>query len=297
MAKGVLPKDHPLNFFTFGFNENDEALSGIKETDLLIVIGFDFVEKLPKEWNKKQIPILHIDSLPADTNEYYPIKAELVGNIAQTLQMFNQLKIPAKSWAPSGNLQEKIRSTYQIGENQMGPHALTIENVLHSIENLSSEDTIVISDVGSHKVSIARTYKPKKPNRLIISNGFASMGIALPGSIGVKLASPEDTVICITGDGGALMNFAEIETAKRFGLTFVIIVLNDSMLKLEVDTMKKMFGKSYGVTFTNPDFIQLAASFGIKGIRANQLEEFETILKGTLESKNEIVLIDVSLQN
>ncbi|WP_260620723.1 thiamine pyrophosphate-dependent enzyme [Priestia aryabhattai] len=78
---------------------------------------------------------------------------------------------------------------------------------------------MVISDVGAHKISIARTYRPKNPNKLIISNGLAYMGIALPGSIGAKLSCPNDSVICITGDGGVLMNFAELETAKRLHLT------------------------------------------------------------------------------
>jgi acetolactate synthase-1/2/3 large subunit len=151
--------------------------------------------------------------------------------------------------------------------------------------------------VGAHKVSIARTYQPKNPNKLIISNGLASMGIALPGSIGAKLACPNDPVICITGDGGALMNFAEIETAKRLGISFIIIVLNDSTLKIEQEMMNKMFSKSYGVTFTNPDFVQLATSFGIKGERVNSLVEFENIIKRTLKHSNEIVLIDVLLKS
>jgi acetolactate synthase-1/2/3 large subunit len=294
-AKGVLPKYHPLNFFTFGFNENDEVLSGIDEADLLIVIGFDFVEKLPKDWNKKKTPVLHIDALPTETNEYYPVEVELVGNIKKTLHLLNQSEIPAKSWIPSGNLQEKIKTAYQI--KKPNSQTLTIENVLHYIETYFSENTIVISDVGAHKVSIARTYQPKMPNRLIISNGLATMGIAIPGSIGAKLACPHDTVICITGDGGALMNFAEIETAKRLGLSFIIIVLNDSMLKLEVQQMNKKFGKSYGVTFQNPDFVQLAESFGIKGIRVSNLGELENILKETLQYLEEIVLIDVTVQN
>ncbi|MCU7739559.1 thiamine pyrophosphate-dependent enzyme [Priestia megaterium] len=168
---------------------------------------------------------------------------------------------------------------------------------MHIIDKLSSEKTIVISDVGAHKVSIARTYQPKNPNRFIISNGLASMGIALPGSIGAKLACPNDLAICITGDGGVLMNFAEIETAKRLGLSFIIIVLNDSTLKIEQEMMNKKFGKSSGVTFTNPDFVQLAKSFGIKGEQANSLVEFENIMKRALQSLDEIVLIDVLLKN
>lgn len=297
MAKGVLPKEHPLNFFTFGFNENDEVLPGMAEADLLIVIGFDFVEKLPKDWNKKKLPVLHIDTLPAEINEYYPVEVELVGNIKQTLQLLNQSELPTKSWVPSSELKQQIRMAFQIDLNQQDPSILpfTIEKILQCIENFTSENTIVISDVGSHKVSIARTYQPKKPNKLIVSNGLASMGIAIPGAIGAKLACPNDPVICITGDGGALMNFAEIETAKRLGLSFIIIVLNDSMLKLEVQQMNKMFGENYGVTFQNPDFVQLAASFGNKGIRASSLVEFENILKKELLSVDGIVLIDVAL--
>ena len=192
MAKGVLEKEHPSNYFTFGFNENDEVLPGIEEADLLIMIGFDFVEQLPKEWNKSKIPVLHIDALPAEINEYYPVEVECVGNIKRTLQALNQAEPPAKPWAPFGNLKEKMMNAYQINSSQpeTSNRPFTIEEILHCIENVSSENTIVLSDVGAHKVSIARTYQPKKPNRLIISNGLATMGIAIPGSIGAKLACP-----------------------------------------------------------------------------------------------------------
>ncbi len=118
MAKGVLEKEHPSNYFTFGFNENDEVLPGIGEADLIITIGFDFVEKLPKNWNEKKIPVLHIDSLPAEINEYYPVEIECVGNIKKTLQMLNQSGLPAKAWAPFGNLKEKIMTAYQINHSQ-----------------------------------------------------------------------------------------------------------------------------------------------------------------------------------
>ncbi|MFP5112096.1 acetolactate synthase large subunit [Bacillaceae bacterium C204] len=296
MAKGVLPKEHPLNFYTFGFKENDVVLPGLKEADLLIVIGFDFVEKLPKDWNNKKLPVLHIDTLPAEINEYYPIEVELVGNLKKTLQLLNQSALPTKSWVPKGELKEQIKNVYQMSPYQPGTSLpFSIENILHSLEAHTTEETIVISDVGSHKDSIARTYQPKGPNRLIISNGLASMGIAIPGAIGAKLACPNNPVICITGDGGALMNFAEIETAKRLGLSFIILVLNDSMLKLEVQQMNKKFGENYGATFQNPDFVQLAASFGVTGNRARDLREFDNILKKSLQSLNDIVLIDVVL--
>lgn len=299
MAKGILHKEHPCNYLTFGFNENDEVLTGMNQADLLIVIGFDFVEKLPKDWNQRKISVLHIDTLPAETNEFYPVESELVGNIKKTLQLLNECEIPTKFWEPNENLKERLFTNYQINRNQLKPTQapFSIEHMLHCIEDSTSDNSIVISDVGSHKVSIARTFQPKKPNRVIISNGFASMGLAIPGAIGAKLACPNDPVICITGDGGALMNFAEIETAARLGLSFIIIVLNDSLLKLEKQQMDKLFGDSYGVSFENPSFYQLAEGFGIKGKQARSLMEFQTALQESLQTLDQLVLIEVFLQN
>jgi acetolactate synthase I/II/III large subunit len=293
MAKGVLAKNHHLNFFTFGFQKNEEALPLLEESDLLIVAGFDFIEKAPKDWNKKARSILHIDALPAGMDEYYPVKAELVGDISQTFQLLNRQAIPTKSWSPIGNVKEKIKQSYQIDSDSRENQLLTIENVLKVIEKVTTDRTIVISDVGSHKLSIARTYQPKQANRLIISNGLASMGIALPGSIGAKLACPDDPVICISGDGGALMNISELETAKRLGLSFIFIILNNSTLKLEEQMMQEKFNNSFGTAFGNPDFVQLAVSFGIKGVRPNQLDDFERMLVDALHQTTGLTLIDV----
>ncbi|MDR7077343.1 acetolactate synthase-1/2/3 large subunit [Neobacillus niacini] len=296
MAKGVLPKNHPLNYFTFGFNMKDEVLPLIEESDLLIVVGFDFVEKLPKDWNKKKCPIIHIDPLPAEMDEHYPVRRELVGDLNELFQALNKWEFPSKPWVPSGNLQEQIRTVYKMDVNLNENLSLTIENVLSVMEKLSTEQTIIISDVGSHKVSIARTYQPKQAGRLIISNGLASMGIAVPGSIGAKLACPDAPVICITGDGGALMNISELETAKRLGLSFIIILLNDSTLKLEKQMMQQKFANSYGTSFENPDFVQLAESFGINGVRPKDLHEFEQVLDGALNKTNSLTLIDVQTE-
>jgi acetolactate synthase I/II/III large subunit len=297
MAKGILPNDHHLNYFTFGFNKEDEVLPIIEEADLLIVVGFDFIEKLPKDWNKKMRPILHIDPLPAEMDEYYPVQGELVGDLNETLQTLTKVAISPKPWIPIGDLKEQIKTSYQINSGQQGNQTLTTENIISVIEKLSTEQTIVISDVGAHKVSIARTYQPKQAGRLIISNGLASMGISLPGAIGAKLACPDAPVICITGDGGALMNISELETAKRLGLSFIIIVLNNSALKLEEQMMQEKFRHNFGTDFGNPDFVQLAESFGINGVRPTQLNEFEQALKDALNQTTDLTLIDVKFPN
>jgi acetolactate synthase I/II/III large subunit len=297
MAKGIIAKNHSQNYYTFGFNEKDYVLRGIEEADILVVIGLDFVEKLPSEWNRKNIPVIHIDHLPAEVDEGYPVKVQLIGSLKETLQLFTKTEIIPKPWQPSGDLKKRMEEAYSIKEKRNGDSSLTIENILHAIERKQTDKTLVISDVGSHKVSIARTYQPNHAQQLIISNGLASMGISIPGAIGAKLACPEKTVVCITGDGGALMNFAELETAIRLGLSFVIILLNDSMLKIEEEMMKQKFGESFGISFSNPDFIQLAQAFGIKGMKPETIEEFETVLAEAMNSTNEITLIDSIINN
>lgn len=290
-AKGILPTHHPSNYFTFGFDEQDVVLQGIEESDLLIVIGLDWIERLPKEWNKKKVPVVHIDASPAESDEYYPIKSELVGCMKKTLQTMNEMNIEPKPWAPSNHVREQIKQVYKIHEKE-DAGSLSITSILHTIEKIACGNTVLISDVGAHKVSIAQTYQPKKPNKLIISNGLASMGIAIPGAIGAKLACPQDPVICITGDGGALMNFAEIETAARWNLPFIIIVLNDSKLKLEEQMMMKKFANKDGTAFNNPDFVELAKSFGIRGKRPANPEELAIILEEAMDL-NELTLIEI----
>lgn len=293
MAKGVLPKEHPLNYFTFGFNKKDELLPLIEQADLLIVVGYDFVESPPKDWNQLKKPILHIDPLPAEMDEYYPVKGELVGDLNEIFKELNQRNIPSRRWIPNGDLRNRVKSAYNIHVDAID-QSFTIENILNVIEKNATDKTTLVSDVGAHKLAIARTYQPKQAGRLIISNGFASMGIAIPGSIGAKLACLDDPVICMTGDGGALMNISELETAKRMGLAFAIIVINDSVLKLEEQMMQEKFGKNFGTSFNNPDFVQLAQSFGIKGVRPKQLNEFDQVLKHAIKT-NDMTLIEIQM--
>ncbi|MBS4206909.1 acetolactate synthase large subunit [Bacillus sp. FJAT-50079] len=298
MAKGIVEKDDPYNFYTFGFEENDMVVSGMGEADLLIVIGLDFVESLPKNWNKGKIPVLHISSLVAEVDEYYPIQGELIGHVGNSLELLNKQGILSKEWLPSGNLKTKIMQTYHIfpEDKEVSHLPLNTEHILHIVEKISSDETILISDVGAHKLAIARTYQPKLPGNVLISNGFASMGVAVPWAMGARMANRNDPIIGITGDGGALMNIAELETAKRLGLSFIMIVIRDDVLKLEEQMMNKKFGHSDGVTFGNPDFVRLAESFGIKGVRAETLDKFEEIMYAELQSQKELVLIELPLR-
>ncbi len=128
-------------------------------------------------------------------------------------------------------------------------------------------DDIVVSDVGAHKIWVARLYQAYEPNTVIISNGFASMGIALPGAIAASLVHPDRHVVALCGDGGLLMNVQELETAVRLGVRVTVVVWRDDGYGLIDWKQRNEFGRPFGVEFGNPDFVALAQSFGMAAFR------------------------------
>jgi acetolactate synthase-1/2/3 large subunit len=143
-------------------------------------------------------------------------------------------------------------------------------------------EDIVISDVGAHKMWMARHYHCDRPNTCIISNGFAAMGIAIPGAIAAKLVAPNRKVVAVTGDGGFMMNNQELETALRIGTPFVTIIFNDGGYGLIEWKQHNHFGESAFIKFTNPDFVKLAESMGLKGYRISATTDFIPTLKEAL---------------
>lgn len=157
------------------------------------------------------------------------------------------------------------------------------QKILYDIRKCLSRGDILISDVGAHKLWIGRLFPAYEPNTVIISNGLASMGFALPGAIAANLVLPEKKVVAAVGDGGFMMNVQELETARRLGCSFAVVIFNDSKYG-SIDWKARIkFNKSFGVEFSNPDFVKLAESFGAKGVRIDRAEEFAPLLKKALE--------------
>jgi acetolactate synthase-1/2/3 large subunit len=143
-------------------------------------------------------------------------------------------------------------------------------------------EDIVISDVGAHKMWLARHYHCDRPNTCLISNGFAAMGIAIPGAVAAKVVHPNRKVVAATGDGGFMMNCQELETALRVGTPFVTLIFNDGGYGLIEWKQQNQFGSSSYVHFGNPDFVKLAESMGLKGYRVESATDFIPILKTAL---------------
>src|SRR5574341_899329 len=155
-------------------------------------------------------------------------------------------------------------------------------------------DVEVVSDVGAHKLLVARLFPAYGPNTVLISNGFASMGIALPGAISASLVAPDRNIVAVCGDGGFLMNVQELETGVRLGAAFVVIVFRDEGYGLIRWKQQRQFGAPFGIDFGNPDLVRLAEAFGAKGYRVERADDFGALLKEALDQRVPTV-IDVPI--
>lgn len=281
MAKGVMPSSHSLSLGTIGLKAHDYVSFGFDAADLVICVGVDMVEYHPALWNpNKDKKIIHIDESPAEVDAHYILEAGVVGTIEDSLQ-----RIALRSRRRPDTSIHKLPA---IIKTEIAEHAGDTEfpvkpqKIVWDLRQALGNDDIVISDVGAHKMWIARMYQAEAPNTCIISNGFASMGIALPGAIAAKLAYPDKKAVAVCGDAGFMMNNQEVETAVRLGLDIVILIFNDSKYGLIEWHQERHFGRATKIEFNNPDFVAFAESFGGKGYRVESTEDLLPTLETAL---------------
>ncbi|MBS3126091.1 acetolactate synthase large subunit, partial [Candidatus Woesearchaeota archaeon] len=244
-------------------------------------------------WNKTNTKsIVHIDSKPAEVDFFYHPEVELVGDIKITLKKLTHLTKFNKKMPDYPNKLRKFILNQFEENRQSTDFPVKPQKLIWDLREAMAPDDILISDVGAHKVWIARMFPTKKPNTCIISNGFASMGIAVPGAIAAKLANPDVNIVAATGDGGFLMNSQELETAKRLGVHFTVVIFTDKKYGLCEWKQQDHYKKTFGVDFTNPDFVMYAESFGAKGYSVKKTEDLLPLLKKAIKAK-EISIIEV----
>jgi len=301
MGQGAVSDLETQSLFTIGFGFRDIVMDAVDQADLIIAVGYDIAEYAPDAWNPdKSKKIIHIDFTPAEVYVHYQPNVEIVADIPATLKALNE-KLDSNgvvfdsSWYKIVRWRIiKDRSTYALKEGQ----PFTVPGVLNILQSLMHNDDLLISDVGSHKIWVARNFSACCPNGCIISNGLASMGIALPGAVAAALHSPARRIVAVMGDGGFLMNSQELETAKRLNVGFTVIIFNDNDYGLISWKQQMSKGASTGTKITNPDFKAYAESFGIKGYRPGNLRELTGQLKRSLSLKELCVFeipIDVSV--
>ena len=291
MAKGSIPFSHPLSLGSVGLQAHDYIACGFDRADVIICIGYDMVEYHPHLWNpNKDKKIIHIDQTYAEVDAHYILEAGVLGDISNSL---TRIAAQAKQThaGKTENLKGIIMDELDAFSNDTG-HPLKPQKILFDTRQVMGNEDILISDVGAHKMWIARLYRCERPNTCIISNGFASMGIGVPGAIAAKMAYPEKNVLTITGDAGFMMNSQEIETALRHQVSIVIMIWNDSEYGLIKWHQERRFGHANNISFHNPDFVKYAESFGARGYRVEEAKDLAPTLEKAF-TDNTVVVIDV----
>ena len=283
MGKGVIPYTHPLALWSVGLQQRDYISCGFDRADLVIAVGYDLIEYSPKKWNSEgQIPIIHISATPAEVDSSYIPEVEVVGDISDSLyEIVRRADRQGKPDPYAIELRADIRADYEQYANDDG-FPIKPQKLIYDLRQVMGPEDIVISDVGAHKMWIARHYHCDRPNTCLISNGFAAMGIAIPGAMAAKLVYPDRKIVAATGDGGFMMNCQELETALRVGTPFVTIIFNDGGYGLIEWKQHNHYGDSAFVHFGNPDFVKFAESMGLKGYRISSAAELIPTLKEAL---------------
>jgi acetolactate synthase-1/2/3 large subunit len=292
MGKGAISDRSDRSLMTLDSGSNAEAAEAVGRADMILTVGYDIAEHDPADWNRNPDgPIIHIDSEPA---EVYSPDLEIIADIATTLRELAdrcEADVPDCDTTWYQALRERIVEHTQESTSSEAP--FNLRELLPVLREEMDARDVLVSDVGSHKMAIAQHFPTYEPNTCIISNGFASMGIAVPGALAADQVV-DSNVVAATGDGGFLMNAAEIETAVRTGCEFTIVVFRDDDYGLISEKQQNHTGESFGTELSNPDLVTMAKSYEINGYRPETTEQFRRVLKESLEGG--LSLIDVEIE-
>jgi len=298
MGKGAVPLDDPHCLYTIGMQGKDHIIDAFHSADVIIAVGYDLVEYAPAFWNTgKPKTIIHIDFDPAEIDADYPVAVDVTADIADALWHLNEAlnvslesRLPLFDISERAALRETIHADLWAEENDVS-FPMKPQRILNDVRKALSPGDILLSDVGAHKMWIARYYQCYQANCCLISNGFCTMGFALPGAMGATFAHPDKRVVAICGDAGFLMNVQDLETLARHKANLVCIVWVDGAYGLiEWKQSNHFEGRHSDLTFDNPDFELLAKAFGIWGKEVKTAEDFAPALEEALAVKGPALL-------
>jgi acetolactate synthase-1/2/3 large subunit len=296
MAKGSVDMDADYCLYTVGLGSKDHVSKAIDDADLVITLGFDMVEYHPLLWNpNRDKRILHTDFLPAEIDEHYHPETEVVGDLAHALWMLNQ-RIDEHGLPEFDlDMQHKVRAAmardfaeYKDDETE---GSIRPQKAVWDARQVMGPHDVLLSDVGAHKMWIARHYQCHEPNTCLIPNGFCSMGFALPGAIAASIVHPDRRILSICGDAGFLMNVQEMETAVRLKSDIVVMVWADNEYGLIAWKQETHFGRHTDLSFGNPDWNGLAKAFGWHGHYVADSKDLESTLESACKEKGPSLVV------
>jgi len=250
MAKGVIPRGHPC-YAGVLFHSCGELVANVyRQADLIIGFGYDPIEFNYETW-MPDVPLIHIDTTPTDIAPNHEIACDITGDPTGSAAYLNSMQLPEFDWDF-----DQIRENNKVIDKALRPDigTFTPSGLLSVLREVLPDDGIITGDVGAHLHLMGQLWETNEPNRFIITNGWSAMGFGLPAAIGAKLCKPDKPVVCVTGDGGFLMNCGELITARRLGISVVVVVMCDSKLSL-IDVKHGWRGlPSYGTDLYSGEF-------------------------------------------
>lgn len=298
MGKGVEDESSPLYIGTTALSEGDYVHQALAQADLIIMIGHDITEKPPVVAQAKQQRLVHINFYPAEIDNVYIPDVEVIGDISNALWSMSERIQKQAHWDFKSFLDIKHKLLGDMKLEAGDPkHPIKPQQFVRQLRGVIPREGILSLDNGMYKLWIARNYPAYEQNTVLLDNALATMGAGLAVGMAAKMLHPEKPVVVVAGDGGFMMNLADLETAVRLKLNLTIVILNDNgygMIKWKQDSMEL---PDFGLSFGNPDFVLLAQSFGATGYRVSEAQHFESTLTEAMQAqgvKVVEVLIDYS---
>ena len=291
MGKGAFDGTDELYTGMVGMHGTKTSNFGITEADLLIVVGARFSDRVTGNASKfaKNAKILQLDVDPAEINKNIRVDASIIGDVKVILRKLNARLDPVNHDEWIAHI-ERMKDMYPLRYDK---RLLTGPYIVQAIDEVTDEDTIIVTEVGQHQMWAAQYYNYRKPRTLLTSGGLGTMGYGLGAAIGAKMGCKDRTVINIAGDGCFRMNMNEIATAVRYNIPVVEVIVNNHVLGMVRQWQTLFYGKRYSQTVLNDavDFVKLAEAMGAKAYRVTQKDDFIPVLKEAI-SLNIPVLID-----
>lgn len=304
MGLGAFPGTDKQFLGMLGMHGTYEANTAMHNSDLILGIGVRFDDRTTNNLAKycPNAKVIHVDVDPTSISKTVPVAIPIVGSAESVLDEFLSLledENLAKSQSDLTDWWKEIEQWKAEKCLDFDRHSGVIkpQQVLETIYRLTKGDAYVASDVGQHQMFAALHYPFDQPRRWINSGGLGTMGFGLPAALGVKLAEPKATVVCITGDGSIQMNIQELSTAKQYDIPIVVICLNNHFLGMVKQWQDLIYSGRHSQTYMNslPDFVKLAEAYDHVGIQIAKPEELEEKLQQAFSIKNKLVFVDVNV--
>ena len=304
MGLGVYPSTDKQFLGMLGMHGTYEANTAMHESDLILGVGVRFDDRTTNNLDKycPNAKVIQIDIDPTSISKNVPVAIPIVGNAKNVLDEFLSLLGEEIGSRPQNQLEDwwkqidewKAKKCLDFDRTS---GVIKPQQVMEAVYRITKGQAYVASDVGQHQMFAALHYPFDLPRRWINSGGAGTMGFGLPAALGVKLAHPEATVVCVTGDGSIQMNIQELSTATQYGIPVVIICLNNHFLGMVKQWQDLIYSGRHSQTYMNslPDFVKLAESYGHVGIQISTPDELESKLQEAFSIKNKLVFVDINV--